>query len=49
MGRDQDHNSRNEYEEVDRGIYVGPQCRCRHCGKQFALQNPKIRHYLEGY
>ena len=48
MGRDMDHDTRNEFEEVDRGVYTGAQCRCRHCGKQLTLQIPKMRHHLEG-
>ena len=49
MGRDLDRDTRNEFEEIDRGTYSGPQCRCRHCGKQLTLQTPKMRHHLEGY
>ena len=48
MGRDLDRDTRNEFEEIDRGTYSGPQCRCRHCGKQLTLQTPKMRHHLEG-
>ena len=46
MGRDLDRDTRNEFEEIDRGTYSGPQCRCRHCGKQLTLQTLKIRHHL---
>ena len=47
MRKDQDHATRDKYKKMNRDIYLKSQYRYYYYKKQFALQIPKMKHYLK--